>query len=82
MKEKTKEGTNKAAGTAQSLGEKAKQTAQGAWETAKDTTEKIKETVVGKEDEDRNDDREKRMDEDVVELRRRQAGELDDKNKY
>ncbi|KAL0305724.1 UNVERIFIED_CONTAM: hypothetical protein Sradi_5989700 [Sesamum radiatum] len=92
-KETTKDAAGNVADTAQSLGEKAKQTVQGAWGAAKETTQKIKETVVGKSDDvDLDDymedhvkkpareDREKAMDEDVVELRR-QGGEKQDQNK-
>ncbi|TXG47428.1 hypothetical protein EZV62_026722 [Acer yangbiense] len=78
--EKAEEGKKEAAGSAESLGEKAKQTVQGVFGAAKETTQKIKETVVGKDD---KDDREKKMDGDVEEMRRR-AGERDEKknNKY
>lgn len=34
------------------VGEKAKETVKGAWETVKDATKKIKETVVGKDEEE------------------------------
>ncbi|KAK7412361.1 hypothetical protein VNO78_03816 [Psophocarpus tetragonolobus] len=36
--------------TFNNVGEKAKQGMQGAWEMTKDTTHKIKDTVVGKDD--------------------------------
>nr|GMD93103.1 ABA-inducible protein PHV A1-like [Ipomoea batatas] len=84
--ERTKEGASKAADKARDIGEKAKQTVQGAWGAAKETGQKIKETVVGKSEEDVEDyvedhtkpprkvsPEEKTMDEDVVELRRRAA---------
>ncbi|KAK4421213.1 hypothetical protein Salat_2071800 [Sesamum alatum] len=54
--EKTKEKANGAAETvadvAQSIGKKAKQTVRSAWGAAKETTQKIKETVVGKSDDE------------------------------
>ncbi|KAK4439958.1 hypothetical protein Salat_0330700 [Sesamum alatum] len=92
-KETTKEAAGNVVDTAQSLGEKAKQTVQGAWDAAKDTTHKIKEKVVGKSDDvDLDDymedhvrkqaeDREKAMDEDVVELRRQGGEKQQDQDK-
>ncbi|KAL5157313.1 Uncharacterized protein HKD37_15G042055 [Glycine soja] len=68
-KEKTEEVAASAGETLRNVGEKAKQGMQGAWETAKDTTQKIKETVVGKDDDD--DGRGVLKDEDVVEMKRR-----------
>lgn len=59
-------------------GEKAKQTVKAAWDAAKQTTQKIKETEVGKDDKD-DYKREKTMDEDALEYRRKAArGEIDD----
>ncbi|XP_022874086.1 late embryogenesis abundant protein 76-like [Olea europaea var. sylvestris] len=49
----TKQGTQKAAEKAQGLGEKAKQTMQEAWGAAKETGQTIKETVVGKSDDEK-----------------------------
>nr|XP_027105308.1 late embryogenesis abundant protein At3g53040-like [Coffea arabica] len=53
--EKTKEGAYKVVETAETVGEKAKQTMKDAWGAAKETTQKIKETVVGKDDDDDKD---------------------------
>ncbi|KAE8699132.1 putative AP2/B3-like transcriptional factor family protein [Hibiscus syriacus] len=75
-KEKSKEGahgvTEKTEEVAGTVVGKAKQTAQGAWDAAKGTGQKIKETVVGK-------NKEGKMDEDVVDLRRRVELEGDER---
>ncbi|XP_041995923.1 uncharacterized protein ECU03_1610-like [Salvia splendens] len=93
------EATDKVKGAAETVADKTKEYAQGAkekvadagkgaWGAAKDTTKKIKETVVGKsEDDDYIEDHvkkparehrgEKVMDEDVVDARRRRADEHD-----
>ncbi|KAG0448840.1 hypothetical protein HPP92_027639 [Vanilla planifolia] len=64
VKEKTMEGAEWANETVQCVREKAKQTVEGVWEAAKETTQKIKETVVGKgEDEDGADDYARRYEE-------------------
>ncbi|KAG6601678.1 hypothetical protein SDJN03_06911, partial [Cucurbita argyrosperma subsp. sororia] len=77
MKEKTedmaKEGTKKATETVQNIGEKAKRTVEGAWEAAKDTTQKIKERVVGSDEDERDEDE---RDEDVVDVRRKSFDQL------
>lgn len=82
MKEKTQEISGSVATktleTVQSIGEKAKQTVQGAWDAAKGTTQKIKETLVGKNEEEVEV---KRMGDDVVELRTRARRE-DGERKY
>ncbi|KAL0283873.1 UNVERIFIED_CONTAM: hypothetical protein Sangu_2861200 [Sesamum angustifolium] len=81
--EKTKEKADGAAETvadvAQSIGKKAKQTVRSAWGAAKETTQKIKETVVGKSDDEY---KEKGMDEDMVDMRRRRAEEQDHDHNY
>ncbi|KAK7412360.1 hypothetical protein VNO78_03815 [Psophocarpus tetragonolobus] len=68
--ERTKEKTEEMVGSLKNVGEKAKQGMQGAWEKAKDTTHKIKDTVVGKDDDDRHGGP-KDKDEDVADLKRR-----------
>ncbi|KAL1560242.1 late embryogenesis abundant protein-like protein [Salvia divinorum] len=85
--DKTKEYAQGAKETTKGAAEKVADAAKGAWGAAKDTTQKIKETVVGKSDDDDLDDYiedhvkkparehrgEKVMDEDVVDARRKRA---------
>ncbi|XP_047967542.1 uncharacterized protein ECU03_1610 [Salvia hispanica] len=89
--DKVKGAADKTKEYAQGAKEKVADAAKGAWGAAKETTQKIKETVVGKSDEDDLDDYiedhvkkparehrgEKVMDEDVVDARRRRADEHD-----
>ena len=76
MVDKAKEGANQAAGSTEevtnkagdnlgSMADKARQTMQGAWEAAKETTQKIRESFVGKGD---NEAGERTMDERLEDL--------------
>ncbi|KAI4296770.1 hypothetical protein L6164_036695 [Bauhinia variegata] len=89
LTDETKEGgyraadtvTDKAGETVRNVGEMAKETVKGGWGMAKNTTQKIKETVVGKDDDhDDKGDRAKVkvMDEDAVELRQKAGKSLDE----
>ncbi|XP_022640523.1 uncharacterized protein LOC111242284 [Vigna radiata var. radiata] len=74
--ERTKQKTEEVAASTLNAGEKAKQSVQGAWDVAKDTTHKIKETLVGKDD----DDNDGVLNNDVAELERRDGKSYDDKD--
>jgi hypothetical protein len=55
--------------TVEIVGEMAKETVKGAWGAAEETTQKIKETAVGKDDDDNDDYKREKS----LEYRRRAA---------